>query len=768
MTSVMAAPLQLPCVRCGNPATAGPVGSLPVCAFCQGLTAAGGGTYLLRHGAQRLALDAAGIISRLRSQELTGDDPISDDDQTWRPLAAHPDFRTYFLPGSPNLILPPEKVRKPIPRSVVRLAGLLAAVVLGAVLYEWGPPLPPLPALGIPGIDALTARLSETSTSVIGQAEADAIVTVKPTPDGPIDALVARVGAVPEARHLLLGRAWTARYAGGKAALEEATQLAERAVARAEDDPAALALLAELYAEAGTEPVLRRALVARARTVGPSSADVKRAVAAVALADGKPQDAAAPLAECAPAPGVALACRWWRALALASAPAEQLQALDALAAEWPQNLEVGRRAALVAAALDAPTAPARVARAMRGIRKDRELESARAVLLFRDGDLAGGEAAAKAVPDPLPPGLAALAAQSAILRSTGKDALWWVGRAGADPSGSADDIFALRLAQAQAAWRDAAAGSAGGVQAAMDSSAAVVALRRTDPMAAQVRAMAATLANSDSEATSAWERADPRGSSGRDVARALLSRAVWHDRRHQPMEAEGALDNALQADPYSPAVYLWRASLQLSRHNPGGAMEALSQAVRRVDGVDARRNPLGGALAVPGPWQELRQNLDTTVGQDATLGGRARVARATAAWLGGEPGTALADLAEELRDNDDADAWALAARCQLARGDAAAALAAIEKVTRVRPKEAAWQMLRAEALVELGQFDAAEGALGVVLSSAIPTPSYGVYAARVALAKGDKDRARTLLETVSRTEPRDLVVRRLRRELEGA
>ena len=84
MTSVVAAPLQLPCVRCGRPATAGPVGTLPVCAFCQGLTASGGGTYLVRHGTQRLALDAGGIVSRLRSQELTGDDPVSDDDEIGR------------------------------------------------------------------------------------------------------------------------------------------------------------------------------------------------------------------------------------------------------------------------------------------------------------------------------------------------------------------------------------------------------------------------------------------------------------------------------------------------------------------------------------------------------------------------------------------------------------------------------------------------------------------------------------------------------------
>jgi tetratricopeptide (TPR) repeat protein len=701
-----------------------------------------------------LSLDHAAIAGRLREARLAPGDWVAEDDGPWRPIAAHPDFRALYLPGHAEalpeeetaapraLVMPPPSSAPAAPRptggpsraAMLAVPGLvLVAALAGAGWWfsRGAPEAPVEPAAPAPPVAAASVA-------------APVPVAPPPAPAGALDALAARVGEVEEPRALLVARAWSARFAGD---LPAAVTAAERAVVRAPDDPEALGLLAELYVLADREPALAKELRARANEKGPHSAAASRATASIAFAQGRADAALAEAERCLQLAPDDVGCRAVHLAVTESGrdPANLLYAYDALARDWPANRELVRHAALLAARADAAGAEERLAAARKLFRDDAELAHADSRQRLRAGDLDGALALLGSPAADVSPEVALDAAGILVAKGDGAGARAWLDVL--PEPGGADARARYRLLALQARILLAEADPA----RAADVAPAAVALAELGGKGAadlQARVIAARLGGPDV----AWAAPDPATEHRRDVARAWMARVALLVEKGRAPDALAAAEEAVKADPSDPAAHLWKARALMVAQNPKGAYDALRAAVARVDGQAARRSGVGGALPVPAPTAWIGD-------ADLNLTTEAGFARRVWTWLHGQ--TPALDGGA-----GDPELHALRARVRLQQGDPAGALAEIDRASAAQPREAAWHVVRVQALVALGRWADAERSLETIRSAGVQTPIVHALRAQVAKARKSPAVALDAARAATAADPLDVEARRLLRALD--
>lgn len=735
--------LDLSCASCGRPASAAPGEPFARCPRC---AADGAPVWEVRRGAERLTLDRAAIADRVRGARLGPFDWVRLPGEPFAPLGASPDFRGLFVPGGPDELTfaaaapatPAPRLGSGAPGRLLRAGALLLGLGAVAAAAAWFAlqPAPPAPAPAPPVVEAVPVP-TEAPPPVAKDVLAE---------------LAARVGPVVEPRETLVADAWKAWLGATPKGLAQALTLAERAVVAAPEDPEALALLAALVAETGGDAEVGAAALARAQGASASLPVVRWATARVALLQGRLADAQAEAERCVNESPADLACR---AVLLETTdsgrrdPANVLYAYDELAREWPENKNLARRAAVVAAERDAPGAEARLAAARKALPGDQALLAAEAVLTLKNGDLRAGLAlAGKVSPAPLSLALEAAAADLAL--GDGDAAARRLEGKVAPESPEIKLRLALLRVQAQILRARAGAHDAGAA-----ASAAVEQLGDFEagrPAVVQARALAARAAGKPVS----WGRLDTRGATGRDIARLWLSQAEVALAEGRAPDAVRAADEAVAADPADPAVHLWRARARLAAQNAPGAIEALRDAVLLVDGSVADRHPVSSALAVSAP--SLRGDLAAVL-QDPTLAQGLPWAGAVAAWLEGDLAAAAAALAGA--DGQEPLLLALRARVALAQGDAAGALVSLDRALAIEPKGGALQLLRAEALAARGRWAEAATAISLAEGAGARGPIPPTLRASAAKAKGNAAGTLDAASEALKADPAYLPARKL-------
>lgn len=751
----------LPCARCGRLVLV-PLDTPPgrvICARCS----AGSVRYIVHRAGGTRELDADGVLAALRKGELSGLDAVARVGEAARPLAGHPDFRVWFMPGAGGL---PGTEARPTtihgPRRTVNWGEVfkaLAATIVGgaavgavALFFQRGPSVEEVG-------QSVRTRVAPVLTGEKPAGSTPPAKAVDPASQPPIAALLARVGPVDEPRALTIARARALEAAGDPASLLQAVGQAERAVARDPTAVDALSLLAELEAEADQEPELRTALLTVARSRRPESVVVRRAAAADALARGQRGEAASQIEACRKADPDDVLCRFSDLrLRAAIDGAAVLPKFDALTKEWPENRRVPRAAALLAAELDQADATARLDAVRPALKGDVAVDGAYALLRLRDGKLDEGCTLADKVGDRAGLTLAVVAAEASIVRKAPQDALTWLDRAKArTPTGEWADR--VRVADVQARWMLAKRDPARVAEASSAASALTVAT----PAAAQARMLVAAL--SDKADAGAWGDVDEAHASRVDLGRAWMTRARLALEHTDVATAQTATEKARTADPHVSEPYLLAARAMLVGANPDKAVVVLRQGVLALDGRGARRGGAGGALPVPVEAGDVRtgleQGLTGRTGAEAAL----RFAKAAAALLGGDAKTALGEYPEPAEA--DASGYALVARARLAVGDVQGARTLLATARGKYPTEPALAALEVEAALLVKDPKAGSAAIATLLGTAPDDAYYHALRAALAQLSGDSALARSEAETAHTGDPSDLVSRRLWLTLAG-
>ncbi|MDP2310469.1 MAG: hypothetical protein Q8P18_30910 [Pseudomonadota bacterium] len=731
---------------------------LPTCAVCVGDTKA----WEVRAAAGRVSLDRDGVRAGILAGTLNGSDLVLDGAAS-TPIAAHAAFRTLFLPGHPDAlpVRPEPTVGSGKLRRVPVMLGV--GVVLAVALGLSSPyVLPELTAGGSASTGTKAAAVAAPVPSAAAEVvPPPAAPVVAAQPLDPIGELVKRVGPVESDGAALLAEARDARLLATPEGLLAAIGAGERAVAHAPQDPDALALLAGLLAEAGMAPQLRTALLVRAISLQKDAPAVHRAVAEDALARSDIDSARLSVDACLRVVPTDLGCRelHGRVIEAGSASIKEAEAtnlvyaLDELTKAWPENRHLPRRAALLAARADLTGAEGRLAAERKRFPADPALQAASALLSFRNGAPTRARALLRRLEAP-PDALLVEAAGEAVGRGAPDEALALLARVQA-----AAMRRDARLYEAQARWLLARAGKGSAAEASA-AAERVAALDPGHPAVVQVRVALASLANDPTAAARAWEQLQTGGAQPVDIARAWVARAALNVAQHHPREALLEVESALQADGSAPEVHLWRAAAQASGQNGAAAVDALRAAITAIDGRHARRRTYGGALVLPADIPALRTALTTLLQDDPARRDDLALANAVLDWLGGDAAAASAALVPLVQRGADADALALDARLLLAAGQPKEALARMDQAVALRPREVAWQLVRAEALLALRKVGDAEVALASARSGKVPVTTLQLLVGEVAAKKGDTAAALVARRAAVAADPTDLGARR--------
>lgn len=752
---------------------------LPLCDDCfERLPGGLSQTFTVRTPSGQSSLDGAGVVERLRAGQLLGSDWLIADNGSHVMIAAHPAFSTLFVQG---LIPEPVPVVVPPPavgpgHGVALPARTKASLLWGAVRVTAAAGV--LAALGAAALwgwanqSAIEEQMQNTVTAVAEPAETrPREPALPPPPPQPklLDALVARVGAVGEPRATLLARAWGARLAGGAKGETEALAIAERAVARSPKDPESLGLLAEVLAGLRRDGPLVDELISECELAAPVADACARAKAAKIIAGGDLAAARGVIQDCAGKGD--FPCR---ALYVATAnpdglyASESLAAVDKLALEWPQNRELARKGAILAAGLDLPESTARVDAIRAEIQGDIPLETVHARLLLLDGRSKDAASVVAAMGEAAPVDIRVAVAAAAAASGRGPEAQSLLGTlhtaSGVEPAVQAQ----ARLAWAQAAYFAAAADPAQ-LDAAKAAILSLVELGRADPAVAQVRALVAHLYGNHGEEVKAWSSLDESKRPGAALARALNTQVRLGVEANLPVsELIPLAERARRADPQAGETHLWLARVHLVGGNAPQAVDILRASVLVVDGQQFRRRADLGTLPNPLPTAEVLDGLKQGIGSDATFGRSYELARATVHYLAGNFAEARRELEAAGNVEDDPDSLALRARVRASGKDVGLAVADWERVVRERPKEPAYLLGYLQALVAANRVRDAAPFLDSVSSSPLTTPQVLVVRGEVRAALGEQAAALRDFQDAIARDPFDVQSRLRHRRLATA
>lgn len=684
-------------------------------------------------------LDHGAVVARVKGRELAGTDFVRSEDGSWLPVASHPAFRELFFPGVawPE---PPRAPRRPLPPVLRPVLGGLAVVgtFAGAFAVAWHF-----------RVGEMAAQRPDATADAMGLAPAAPAAPAEGAPgaaDLTMAEMVKRVGPVAEPRTLLLANAWRARFRGGASGIEEAITLAERAAVRV-PDAETLATLATFYAEADTQPELRVALLKRARNARPDHVAVLRAEVAEAVAESRLEDARASAVRCLVVDPRDTWCAL-NAIALTKdlTFAQRLDALDRLgAASQPGVAFVSREATKAAIRIGAPGADDRVRALLKLVPDDPEINGYRGVLALQSGDLDTAAATARKLGARAPARLRLDLAAHQIGAGDAASARAWLAPLAAHEPSDAEERFWLHLHGAQADYLEAL-GSTDRMRGAADAAESVLAVRPHDPTAAQLRVLTALAIADLPSARKAWGGADLNGLPGPDAAQILLTGVDMDLLGGGAREAAPRLEAAREADPASPATWLWSARVALEVGDANAAVTALRTAVAAVDGSANHRNPLRYALPHPADDARIQAmllaSLEGAAGQEKGLA----VGLGALAWLRGDAAGALAQVRRLVDDMSDGDAMILAARIHLDAGRPAVALPLAEAAAAGRPKESRFQVVRARCLAALGRDAEARKAMAYAKGGEPSAEYYVVLAGLATDAASRAESARAALE----------------------
>ncbi len=717
-----------------------------------------------------VSIGGTALLDRLRSGQLSGQDWLVAADREPILIAAHPVFAALYLRGEiPPPVAPVLPTSAPDVRRV-RLGRVRPGLPWGRIFRT----VLTLGALGGGGYFAWTHQgemreialdLSEL-VAPAGTTEAAANGVVRePVPDpsrpppDPLASLAAQEGPVDEPLGLLEARAIASWCEGGPADLRKALGLARRAAARSTKDADAVALLAIFAALSDDQPGLAQLAAQQAITLGQGNGATELGRAALAIANGAPGDAVAAVALCAKSGD--RVCRYVSASQNPD-PAAALAALDQLAADWPTHRGVPRAAALLAAAADAPDAGLRLDALQR---QDAATISARSQLYVRDGEGIEALALAKKLGPDAPDALRVAVARVSL---AGGDVAGVVDliRPVVDAAGKSASYTDALLLMAQARWLQARDVPANQAQAA-EAVSRLVATGRADPAVAQVRALVAHGTGDEAEQSRAWLSMDAALRSGPELARVLRTQvALMESANIGGSEVLPVAEAARAADSSDPFTHVWLVHLHLAGHNsPQQAIEALRTAIREVDGQAGRRRADLATLETGSPARALLAEVEASLGNNATFSSSLPMARAAAAWLGGDVALARRILDDHPDLQTDPDAMALRARLRVADGDEGGAVADWDKVVAQRPKQPEFLLGSLHAQVAFGQAKSAIQVADLVAASRITSPQAYALLAEVHEAVGDRPGAIRLLETCVARDPLDTAARRRLRAL---
>lgn len=743
-------------------------GPFPVCDRCARVPTLGE-SYVVRTAGGSITLDGASILARLRTGQIAGTDWMGAEGEAPVPIASHPVFAPLYARGEIVVVEPP-----PVP--VVAPARPAASARRRGPGLPWGRMVATtlgLGALGVAGWQAWTWREQLRSASLdlsqVFVPEAPGARPSEPESAPPevltgtvaFATLIAEVGPVEEPLAQLESQAVAAWATGTPAGAAEARRLARRAVARSPEDADAIALLAVLDALGGADPAEAHAAGKLAVTLGKGGVATEMGRAALALSSEDRPAAAAAVATCVAA-GDGL-CREIAARSAAT-PAAQVAALDAVAADWPENVGLSRRAAELAAAADLPDAAARLEAIPD---PDAALRAARALLHVRDGEPDKALALSAKLGEDTSSELRVALARIRVAQGRPADAeailVPLVG-----PENKGETLGPALLLSAQARWL-VARDDAEKVEVAAAAVARVMELGRVDPAVAQVRALVAHARGDRAEAARAWTAMDTSRRDGAELSRALQTQvALMADGHVAGSEILPVAEAAREADPSDPDVHVWLIHVHLLGKSPALAVEAMRTAVRQVDGqVERRRGDLA-TLDTGSPARGLGADLKAALGNDATFTISQPLALGGAAWLAGDLKGARAVLASAPHLDSDADALALRARVGTALGDTAGALADWEKVVAARPKQPEYLLGLLRARIDAGKAAQSGPLAEQVAASRITGPIAHATLAEVYAATGRNDLAIGELERCLEGDPFDVQARRRLRALRSA
>jgi hypothetical protein len=737
----------MPCARCGRPVEASPGRLVVACGRC-----AYGKVLVVQvlRGREHLTMSPTDIVEGIRMGELDGLAWVDDGVEAPCPLAAHPGYRAYFLPGLAERLLgqvddtPAARAR----RLAQRVAHVLFLGVMGALaaasitLAVLGP--------ADVGYRARVALKLEDSREKIARSTRELLAS--PVPEEP--------------RAVLAARAWGGWAEGTTRGLQHAVTASKALVVRSPNDAEAWATLAFFLTEDGTEPALRDAALARSMILAPDGPLNDLVRGSMALADGDTTRARAYGHACATHAPTLLACEELALVAeadLREGAAVRIAAFDSLAQRWPANVRLRVQAARIAVAIDAPSAERRLAVARALAPDDTRLQLAEAQLRYRDGDVALAQQLAAEAPKVQSPEV--LVAETDALLLTDPQAALVVIAPLID--GGSDDPAVMkeaRRAHAQALVRIAAYGGPGvraRRQAAREALTQLQSIASGAPSTVQLAMMLAELEGRPLDADRAWSLLDTRGAPRRDVARAWGTRATQLLARQDLRGARAAAADAVAADGTEVAPHVVRIVVSALMRDVPGLEQSARDVARLYDMRAGRRLPQGGALEVEPPWGEVNRALDAVrVLSPAPVGLDRALRRAD---------VAMALLREQLtvvrgHSGEDAVDVGFRARGFQRAGNAAEATRLAHRAAVLEPEEASWRMLLAETSVAGREWErAADAVMAVRRLSRAPDAYADALDAEAAAALGQRER---LAETANRAisaDPLDVATRKLLR-----
>ncbi|MEN9787074.1 MAG: hypothetical protein RLZZ299_2338 [Pseudomonadota bacterium] len=753
----MASSFVMPCSRCGRPVTTESGRLIATCQRCAYGVAL---VVDVWKGAKSASRSPAEVVAKVRGGELSGLDWIADGIAAPMPIAAHPTYRALFLPGLP-LDIPglEEEVVEEVAEEerVVRPWWILAsfttmvvAAAAAAVLWlgpraaaAWGAIL-----IGLrdPGLEA-----SLDVHTIVADSVSDA------------------------PRATLLAEAWRGWGEGTPEGLVRAVERARSLAVRAPEDAEALGTLAFLLAHAGNAPLDRDAALRRAEAAAPDSPVVLLARGAIALSLGDRVQAAEHAEACLQAAPTMLPCQELAVQATAETPEtlrDRMVALDTLAEAWPGNVRVRARRAQVAVALDAPDAQPLLEEVRALLPEDHTLMVADAELRFKDGDVGGARALASAAGDAANEAVAISAAETAVADDDFEAALALLAPLRASPPRETADVVRVAALEAQARLRGAETlGGAGRWEVARLAVERLRALAPSSPITAQLGMRVARGRQDARGIEVAWGWVSLAGAEPRDRSRAWATRANTLLSRGLARSAQVAALDAVRADPLDATPHVIHIAAAAAARDVPGLRAAVREALERRDGRRARRKAHGGAIVEPAPWARAVVAVErlpaSGVGcrpdAEGGLGDVCVAARATLAWLQRE-GAAEAGVGGLV-------GAAIRGRAALARGDASAALAAMDEAVALEPDTYAWRLGRLEALVALARWAEADEAVRAAARTyrAVDRngPPYDPYLealhADVAAARGLRDEAVEAGRRALALDPLDVATRRMLR-----
>jgi tetratricopeptide (TPR) repeat protein len=776
---------RLYCWSCASPVSAEAQGIAPLCTSC----AASGPQIRASHlrwlvrtqdGSSRGPLSREAVQDQLVRRVLSGSDRVAREGGAWRTVAEHHDFRTFYLPGTPEWSLlnkqqvEERKAKATVDRrrrgkTIGALVGAGAVLTFGAFGAQTGLFVVPQDTE-----EAIRAWFSDAASNIGGSIESAvdeeaAVRAVQAQQVLPGDDLITELTTKWPAvegsasMHLTQGRIALWQSTRGSAAI--ARDHFEKALVLSPRDPEAAGGLAEalalLYDEHPDVSEAMAMVAQRADIAGAGSPAAVRARAVVARASGNEALALDLAMRCGDPPDLAgaegeavdLGC----ALVVAELGANTA-ALEALEARMPEVYAV-RRARMFVALRTGDVAGALEQGGRLSAEYPQEV-AAWAVLAQANVSVGrwGPALKASAKAAEITPGRLDLRVIGAeiMLKQAGR-----AGDAHAAYGGILGHPGFKRLENRAQVVADAAAAAleAGAKQEAVALADQALSLDKGNAPASLTKARALVAIGEPERAEGALRDVDANQLTGHEGARWHVGAARLYIGLDRERMGVSELASAREADPFWDVAALASASVRLKVGNLDGALEEI-EAVAMMDHAQAAaRSPLVKVWYPRARWATLRRDLEKKLVGDVRFASRGTGIIGIVAWTDG-----MTDAGRQLKKAVEGNSEATAAHAALAqytaeRGQLNRALEHASTVLAATQDKALIRALKGRILHMQGHTSPAEAELNKALQDGSQNPGVHRQLALAMEATGDVAGARRAWESVASLAPNDIAAR---------